>query len=238
MIARHAGDLVLGLDVDGVLAPIVAHADDARLLDGVGDVLLALAARVPVAVVSGRSLENLEAQFHVPPGVELVGSHGLEWRSGSPVVLNRAQQSVLEQVATLADEAVMVAGAGAWRETKPTSVVLHVRQADPHQGHAAAAQLRERVADLGVWVKQGHAVCEVMVVHTSKAAAMQRFQQRHGTSRLAFVGDDLTDEEVFRACGPHDITVRVGAGNTAARYRLADPVAVVAMLRHVVETLG
>ena len=47
---------------------------------------------------------------------------------------------------------------------------------------------------------------------------------------MAFVGDDLTDEEVFRAAGPRDVTVRVGGGQTEAAYRLADPEAVLAML--------
>jgi trehalose 6-phosphate phosphatase len=69
-----------------------------------------------------------------------------------------------------------------------------------------------------------------MVTDTSKATAMRRFCQLHGVTRLAFVGDDLTDEEVFRAAASHDITVRVGGGPTDAAYRLADPAAVLTLL--------
>lgn len=235
LIAGHVGDVVLGLDVDGVLAPIVAHADEARLLPGACDVLVTLGRRLAVAVVSGRSLANLEAQFGFPAEVEVVGSHGWEWRSGPPAVLNHSQCELLEVVGALADLAVAEAGDGAWRETKPTSVVVHIRQADPNRARSAVGRFRDRLGGLEVWVKEGHAVTEVMVVHTSKATAMQSFRTRHGARRMAFVGDDLTDEEVFRHCDGDDITVRVGAGVTAARFRLGEPGAVMSMLRHLVD---
>ena len=230
VLTAIADDLVVGLDVDGVLAPIVDHADEACVLAGVNDVLSRLGERLAVAVVSGRSLENLKRQFAFPEVVEVIGSHGLEWRSGSQVVLDDDQRALLDQVTALADQAVEAAGTGAWRETKPTSVVVHVRQAEPARAKAALDSLRNRLPDVGIATKEGHAVVELMVVDTSKATAMQTFCQRHGATRMAFVGDDLTDEEVFRAAGPSDVTVRVGGGQTEAAYRLADPEAVLAML--------
>src|SRR5918995_2345710 len=80
--------VVVGLDVDGVLAPIVAHADDARLLPGVLEAVGELAARTPVAVVSGRSIENL-SRFGFPEHVEMFGTHGLERRDDGPVELGQ-----------------------------------------------------------------------------------------------------------------------------------------------------
>ena len=47
---------------------------------------------------------------------------------------------------------------------------------------------------------------------------------------MVYVGDDETDEEVFRALGPRDVTVRVGPGRRRRTYRLADPSEVVALL--------
>lgn len=232
LIAGRRGHLVLGLDVDGVLAPIVGHADDARLLDGVAVLLQEVGTRLPVVVVSGRSLANLEAQFELPLSVEVVGSHGLEWRNGEPVQLEAAQQHLLKRLSEWADDAVVAAGDGAWRETKPASVVVHVRQADGVRAERALAQLRERLRSVDVRLKEGHAVVELMAVATSKATAMKRFCQRHGARSLAFIGDDLTDEEVFRSSSPADITVRVGSGATSARYRLDGPQAVRTLLQH------
>src|SRR4051794_29235145 len=55
-MAALARPMLVGLDVDGVLAPIVAHADNAELLPGMREAVTALAHRVAVAVVSGRTV--------------------------------------------------------------------------------------------------------------------------------------------------------------------------------------
>lgn len=232
LIARQADGLVVGIDVDGVLAPIVVHADQARLLAGVGDVLVNLGMHLPIAVVSGRSLANLESQFGFPTTVEVIGSHGLEWRSGGVVHLDDAERQLLDQLTRLADETVRVAGEGAWRETKPASVVVHVRQAHPRRAEQALQQLRTRLDGVTAWSKEGHAVVELMAVATSKATAMHRFRDLRGARTMVFIGDDRTDEEVFEASAPSDITVRVGDGVTSARFRLPDPMAVRAVLQH------
>src|SRR5262245_46856289 len=80
-----------GLDVDGVLAPIVSHASDARLLPGVLAAVGTLAALTPVVVVSGRSVEDL-GRFGFPDNVEIFGTHGLERRSEGPVELEQQEQ--------------------------------------------------------------------------------------------------------------------------------------------------
>ena len=77
--------LLIGLDIDGVLAPLVDHADDARLLDGIADVLSRLLAAddVTVAAVSGRAVSSMRT-FGLPASVRLVGSHGME-EDGRPL---------------------------------------------------------------------------------------------------------------------------------------------------------
>ena len=64
-VASLTRPLLAAFDVDGVLAPIVAHAADAALLPGLLDALGALSARTPVGIVSGRNVENL-ARFGFP----------------------------------------------------------------------------------------------------------------------------------------------------------------------------
>ena len=81
LVAASPRPLLVGLDVDGVLAPLVDHAADAVLLDGIGDAVSAVAASesVHVVVVSGRSLDGL-AQFGFRHDVDVIGSHGMEIR--------------------------------------------------------------------------------------------------------------------------------------------------------------
>ena len=222
--------LLVGLDVDGVLAPIVDHADDAALLPGMLEAVTEVAERTPVAIVSGRTLEDLD-RFLFPHHLDVVGSHGLERRHEAELVLTPEEQAAYDQLAELVADAAAAAGDGAWVETKPAGHVLHVREAPADAAAVAVSSLREQVEQVpGVHLKAGKSVIEVLARPTSKAVAMLALQRERGAAAVVFVGDDRTDEEVFAALGPGDCAVRVGPGDTVATHRLADPAAVLAFL--------
>jgi trehalose-phosphatase len=222
--------LLVGLDVDGVLAPIVAHADDAELLPGMLEAVHELALRVTVAVVSGRSIGDLE-RFGFPDHVEVFGLHGME-RTGRSLELAEHERERLARLHALAAEAADRAGEGAWVEVKPASVVLHVREASPADGARSAADLRERAADItGVHVMPGKGVVELLTRATSKALAIEELRAELDARGVVFAGDDRTDEEVFTAIDGAGCTIRVGPGQTAARHRLAGPPEVLRFLR-------
>jgi trehalose 6-phosphate phosphatase len=216
--------LLVGLDVDGVLAPIVTHPEQARLLDGTADVVARLAAVTPVAVVSGRALDDLERRFRFPAPVAVVGSHGLEARDAPPLELDAA---ALTRLHDLAERAARVAstGDGLWVEPKPASVVLHVREATRSVAARAVDDLLDGLPS-DVHVKHGHEVVELFAVVTSKADAVERLRSATRAASVAYFGDDRTDEEVFAALGASDVGVRVGPGDSVATFRLSDPVAV------------
>ena len=96
--------LLAAFDVDGVLAPIVAHAADAALLPGLLDALGALSARTPVGIVSGRNVENL-SRFGFPDVLLVVGSHGAERRGRPLAPLTVAETERLARLRVLADRA-------------------------------------------------------------------------------------------------------------------------------------
>ena len=226
LVALVAGRLpgaLVGFDVDGVLAPIVAHVDHSALTDGVAEALAVLAALGDVALVSGRSLVSLAGLLDFPPGLHVIGSHGLEQHGGDHIVLTTAEHDAYAALTALADRTVAAAGDGAWIERKPASLVVHTRQAD---GNGVAAAIGQLVADAaavsGATVKIGHAVIELMVRTTDKGTALLDLGRRLGAASLVYLGDDRTDEDAFERMGPDDVSVRVGPGPTAARYRLAD----------------
>ena len=224
VMPRDRGRLMLGLDVDGVLAPIVSRAEQSALLPGVLPVLEALARCIPIAIVSGRSVDDLEHLYAFPGDVVVVGSHGLETRGGPSVELDDDERSRLATLRHLAREAEVIAGTGSWIEQKPASVVLHVRQAAEQRGRLASKWLVDAACSIeGGHVKTGHAVVELLTRSTSKADAVERLRHHYGRAVVAFAGDDTTDEEVFTGLRPSDFGVRVGPGPTAARYRLEGP---------------
>jgi trehalose-phosphatase len=225
--------LLLGFDVDGVLAPLVDHADDARLLDGVLDALGGLAGQGHhVAIVSGRSMADL-ARFAFPAPLIVVGSHGLEVLGGPLVDLDDDDRARLAVLDALAVTALATAGEGAWVERKPASVVLHVRRAVPELADRAVSQLRLAAAAVpGASEKAGSGVLEVFARHADKGTALVAVAAAVGAATVVFAGDDVTDEDAFARLSSEDVTIKVGDAPTIARHRLADPVAVRSLLQH------
>jgi trehalose-phosphatase len=232
LVAQRPRPLLVGLDVDGVLAPIVDHADDAMLLAGMGPAVSAVAAidDVFVAVVSGRSLAGL-AQFGFGDDVEMIGSHGMETRDHPMEPLTEDERSLLADLDGAAVTAAERAGAGAWVERKPASVVLHVRQADDASGSTALRELADVARGFdGATVKAGSSVLEAFARHTDKGTALIALAADLGAATTVFLGDDLTDEEAFTRLSPGDVAVKVGDADTVAPHRLRDPHAVLAFL--------
>jgi len=232
IVAPVLDDALLGFDVDGVLAPIVEHADDSRLSPGVGKALAALAERTTVAILSGRSLESLERLFEFPSGLHVIGSHGIEIRGAGPLVLDDDEQHTFDQLEILGTRAAQVAGQGAWLEYKPASIVLHTRSADQEKAARAVEALSNFARVItGAEVKTGQHVVELLARSASKGEALMALALRLERSPVVFLGDDLTDEDAFRMMGPSDISVRIGPGDTAARFRLNGPDEVAEFIR-------
>jgi trehalose 6-phosphate phosphatase len=231
-VASMPTPVLIGLDVDGVLAPIVRHAQEARLLDGVTQLLARLAddgGKRHVAVVSGRSLDDL-ARFSFPPNVMVLGSHGLE-SSDAPVQLDDVESARLTALSELAEGAVLAAGSGAWIESKPASVAVHIREADPEVGRQALTALVDEVERIeGATSIAGTAVLELFVRAASKGEAMRSLRATCRVTSAVFVGDDVTDEAAFSVLEPDDVRIKVGDATTIAEHRLRDPAAVVAWL--------
>jgi trehalose 6-phosphate phosphatase len=224
--------LVVACDVDGTLSPIVARAGDARLTPGAREALERLSARdgIVAAVISGRPLRELRDQFGFDDRVRLIGSHGLEDSAGAGAALDTTEEHRRDEVAAEL-RSVAEAVPGAWVEDKPAGAVLHVREAERSAGDAALTHAGVRLGErAGVFLIPGHRVLEATVRPTSKAAALMRLRAETGARSVLFAGDDAADEEVMASLGPLDIGVRVGPEPTRARYRVAGPDDVVALL--------
>jgi trehalose-phosphatase len=228
LVAGLPRPLLLAVDVDGVLAPLVAHPDQSRLTPRVATALTTLAERaeVHVAVVSGRSLDGL-AHFGFASTIAVVGSHGAESSGRPPPALSPAETTRLTELSALAEQAAVSAGRGAWVEHKPASVVLHVRGAEPGPADIATTTLCSAATGVhGAMIKPGHAVVELMARHTDKGRAVGELRRRFDPRSVVFVGDDVTDEDGFHALGDGDVGIKVGDGATAATRRLSDTDAV------------
>ena len=221
--------LLVATDFDGTVAPIVEDPDDAVPHPESVEAIEGLAGlpATHVGVISGRSRDVLAALLPVGDGVHLIGSHGAELDARFEAALP-AEARALRQRLTDEVQALVGAESGLALEEKPASVAFHYRNAEP----TVAARVRQQVLDgpgrhLGVEVKQGKMVVELLVVSSDKGQALDRLRQLVEADAVLFMGDDVTDEDAFARLsepgpGGSDVGVKVGGGETAAGHRIDD----------------
>jgi trehalose 6-phosphate phosphatase len=226
--------LLVASDYDGVLAPLVGDPSAAVPLPGVSAALGRLAAQddVVVALVSGRGVADLRAVSGLDGPYRWVGSHGAEYDGPLTEELAARRDELAERLAPL-----VAAVPGARLEVKPASVAVHVRQVADRAAAAALLEEADAAADPSLTKKPGKEVLELAVTDADKGSALLRLRDDFGAAATVYLGDDRTDEDAFRALSPDDLTVKVGEGETAARYRVVDPAAVVVLLETLADAL-
>ncbi|WP_432546951.1 trehalose-phosphatase [Kineococcus sp. SYSU DK004] len=242
------GRVLVALDFDGVLAPIVDDPDAARATPEAAEALRRLVdpGRTDVALVSGRDIDDLAARAQPPAGVVLVGGHGTQSSlEGGAAALSPQEAALLERLVDRV-ESIAATHPGVRVERKPMSVVLHTRTAErPVAQEAAEAALAGPAALPGAHALRGKEVVEIGAVPLGKGGGLRRLRERLSgdgapVEAVFFAGDDVTDEDAFAVLDPAagDLGVKVGEGQTAARARVADPHAVAALLAALADLRG
>ncbi len=216
-------NLMVACDYDGTLAPLVddpmaaaANRDSVTALRSLADL-----ARTNVCVVSGRALRDLAALSRLPEEVRLVGSHGSEFDVGFSSQLSEDQKDLRRAVT----EATHAVGRqfGALVEEKPAGVTIHFRGMDAQSQQEARAAVDAGPGAIdGVFVNYGRDIIEMAVLETNKGWALDKIRHQVGATAVLFMGDDVTDENGFETLAGPDVGVKVGPGETAAGYRVAD----------------
>ena len=223
--------LVLLLDFDGTLARIRDRPDDARAEQSALAALEQLSGDMPVAIVSGRGLSDLQALIAIPRAT-FFGSHGQEARFPGGRILHpfggsgAGFEPLNDQIAVLAQEFE-----GTWIEEKPQALVLHYRNLRDHE---RLGDLRRGVATLAEQYPQlsmmsGRKVFEfVPATAPGKGGAVEWYLDQLDSGDASghlpvYMGDDVSDEGAFAAVATRGTGVLVArrARPTAARYRLS-----------------
>lgn len=246
--ALKAGPVLLASDFDGVLAPLVNDPAASRMTTQSAAALTKVAyhdnRNLALALVSGRPLAQLFDLARPPHRTYLIGSHGAE--SGqvqhgqlrrAPHTLSPAQAAALTAVTALAHELALTTP-GAWVEEKPESAVLHTRQSDPDQAAAVNDLFETRAAHLPVFLMAGKNVVEAAVSQASKGVSLRELQSELDLPVVIYLGDDVTDETVFTGLTTTDIGIKVGEGQTAARFRVWNVTEVSLLLAYIADMVS
>jgi len=214
--------LLVALDFDGTLAPLVDDPAAARALPEARAAMLALldTPRTSVALISGRAMASLIEVSEPPEAVLLSGSHGVEERLGTApaVTLTSDEAHRLERLGE-ALHRVAESYDGAWVEVKPAGFALHTRLAGVADARDAQQDATAAVSSIDALTSRpGSNVLEFSVRSTTKGDAVGRMRRHSGATAVLFAGDDVTDEDAFAALQPGDVGIKCGSGPTAAGF--------------------
>jgi len=208
-------NMLLALDFDGTLAPIVADPARAALRATTRQLLREVARQRPCVVISGRARGDVRRRLMGTRVADVIGNHGLE-PSGATASARRVVRRWLPQLRQRLGEQ-----RGITIEDKGLSVAVHYRHA--RQRAAARARIVGVAAPMkGVRLVGGKLVVNLLPAGAPhKGLALEAARERFGCDTALYVGDDETDEDVFALDQPGRLlAIRVGRrrGSAAGYY--------------------
>jgi len=241
---RDGRHLLLLLDFDGTLCPFDPDPDNVHLTGTVRTFLGSLARKPAstVGIISGRRLPDLHKRARVAPEIYLAGFHGLEIEAPGEAFIHPEAAAATPLVRAIAMEMhpYLPSLPGVFNEDKVFSIALHYREAMAPVSAAAQERFLDCArADLTAGrlrLQPGACVLELLPgVAWNKGRALewirQRVEQLSGPTFSVYVGDDVTDEDAFRAVGPHGMTIAASDRASGAEFRVDGPDEVERLLR-------
>jgi trehalose 6-phosphate synthase/phosphatase len=229
------------LGYDGTLIPFSAKPEQAKPSAEVKRLLKKLTAdpRNEVVLVSGRDQNTLERWFG---GLEigLVAEHGA-WvkEKGKPWEVGETLPKGWKKELRPLLERYVDRTPGSFVEEKEFSLVWHYRKADPKLGELRAREvvndLLNITGNLNLQVLEGNRIVEVKNAGVNKGQAALRWVSRKEWDFILAIGDDLTDEDIFRVLPAAAWTIKVGVGASAAKFSLSSPSQVISLLTELVK---
>ena len=223
---------VLLLDYDGTLAPFHVDRFAATPYPGIEDQLAALSElpRVRLVLITGRSARELRGLLRPGIAVEIWGSHGWEQLKADDSYqlfsLQETQRAALDRAA----QEITAQGFGQTMEKKPSSIAIHWRSCEPQEQEQIRAAAESAFASLGqpegLHLLPFDGGLELRASGRTKGTAVKQIQAEEAPGApLAYLGDDLTDEDAFAAIGNRGLSflVRSDSRPSCAQYWLRPP---------------
>ncbi|MCF8253196.1 MAG: bifunctional alpha,alpha-trehalose-phosphate synthase (UDP-forming)/trehalose-phosphatase [Bacteroidia bacterium] len=236
----NAAHSVLFLDYDGTLSsfknnPSMAYPDEElkELVFG-----LTQTPNTTIVIISGRDKETLGDWFSNFK-VNIIAEHGVWIREigGDWEMPVFASKTWMDSIRPLL-ESFVDNTPGTFIEEKNFSLVWHFRKAEPEQGEGRALALKEELLNLignqNIEIMEGNKVIEVKNGGINKGFAANRFLLAHPADFIMAIGDDWTDEFMFKELPQTAITIKVGVKRTNANFKLESVASVRAFLRNLI----
>lgn len=225
------------LDYDGTLVPFKNKPEEAAPSREVLRILQDLAAdkRNHVVINSGRDHFVLDSWLGTLP-VSFAAEHGALYKEKGNwhklITRNDWSGSMLSILKLFVDKTPK-----SRLEIKETSLAWHYREVDAWLGEVRSKQLVNMLVDIclkqNLQILQGNKVVEIKDPECTKGSEVKRLLRQHHYDFILAMGDDVTDEDMFRALPHEAVTVKVGNVSECAHYNLLSQADVLPLLRSI-----
>ena len=238
-LVEDGKQILLVADFDGTLCPLADSPSNVVMPKMIIESLqhLSRSPRVVIAVISGRTLEDLKHRLPLP--VILAGNHGLAIRGPNFVFEHAGARLLQRKLAELCQHLTQAIATwkGAWVEDKALTATVHYRNVNKIDQRAVIRAVRQSMASYdGLFgLRAGREAIEIHPrVAWDKGTCLKWIKQRLNMEDCASIciGDDPTDESMFSA-NFNQMNIRVGtSGRSVACFRVADVFEVATLLTH------
>ena len=230
---------ILFLDYDGTLVPFAADPRAAVPDNALKEVIkkLSNSPDTDIVLISGRDRNTLQDWFG-EFCIALVAEHGV-WNKDKNSnwqlikTLDNAWKSKILPILQVYTDRLP----GAFIEEKEYSLVWHYRRSEPELASVRARELVDDLvaftANIDLQILQGNKVVEIRCGGVTKGSAALRFLANRQYDFILAIGDDWTDEDMFKALPDSAYSIRVGMQASHAKYNLQNPVQVIEFLEQI-----
>jgi trehalose 6-phosphate synthase/phosphatase len=241
---NKAGKRCILLDYDGTLAPYQKLPSLATPSEELIQLLGQLTNEPSneIIIISGRDIKTLEKWLGRLP-LNMIAEHGasIKYREGEWKELVSINTEWKDQVRPIM-ELFVDRCAGSFIEEKKTTVAWHYRNTNPELGFMRSRELRNSLlqltANTSLQVVDGNKVLEVRMAGVDKGAAALHMLENIQPDFTLCIGDDVTDEDMFKALRGRAYTIKIGRANTAAQYTILSQRDVFPFLRRFIHPIG
>jgi trehalose 6-phosphate synthase/phosphatase len=236
---RNATNKLVLLDYDGTLVNYTPVPDTAKLSEHLFDILIKLACnpRTQLFIITGRGYQDIDKLLdHLP--INIIAEHGAMikekgvWKNQliNNILWKKTIIPILNQITLACPESFV--------EEKHFSLAWHYRNAESQSGYAHSRKLisilENIVHSYNLKILDGNKVVEILTEEVGKGKAVKKLFEQNIYDFILSIGDDATDEEMFEFFlhNTNAFTIKVGNGDTFAKYKLTSINDVVLLLKH------
>jgi trehalose 6-phosphate synthase/phosphatase len=230
----------LFLDYDGTLVPFTKHPKLAVPNSNLVQMLSVIASdpKTDITIISGRDSASLEEWFGDLP-INLVSEHGAairlkdgQWKHEHEI--DQTWKPIIRPMLELFSQR----SPGSFIEEKNHTLAWHYRNVDTELGFIRSRELLDNlhhmVRNSQLQIIDGNKVIEVRVSGIDKGSVAKKFLEENCCDFIMAVGDDKTDEDMFRMLADKAVTIKIGSGHTLAQYNLSSQMELLRLLNQLV----